>query len=205
MEKKPRNNRLIGLIVGLLVSLPIFGIIIFDLLPESRTEFDVPNKKNDKIVPMFDKQLEYQINNYEKNSIKPGLLVTTKAHVVAYLKTIARIENYSRYGVNSTTSRNSILVKITFKDGSIVKDVYTGRTSSGILPPPILLAVELENGKTKQVFTNGREKEGSPDWIISDLNYLIDAAIHYDMNRNQDPYYGPNKTSEDYKKEWEDQ
>lgn len=183
----------------------IAGYFLFTQFFSSKSEFDVTNKENSKIVPMFDKQLQANINNHEQNTFNPGYLSTAKQYVASYLKTITEIESYSRYGVTSAQARNAIEVRLKFADGTTVEKVYTGKSSSHIMPPPLLIKVILKDGKTVKVFTNGMEKSGSPEWIIPDLNNLIHAAISYDKQRNHNSYYPAQKSKQDFEKEWEEQ
>lgn len=180
------------------------GYFLFTNLFTSRSEFDKPEKENPKIITMFDKQLKAKIEDYEQNSFHPGYLPTAQQHVASYLRTITKIESYSRYGVNSSRPHNAIEVSVTFKDGLVAEDLYTGQSSSHVMPPPLLISVSLENGKTTKVLTNGVEKKGAPEWIVNDLNVLIKAAIRYDEQRNRNAYYPPEKTKQDYEREWEE-
>lgn len=62
----------------------------------------------------------------------------------------------------------------------------------------------MSDGKATRVFTNGQEKKGSPDWINSDLNILIDHAISHDISQNPNHYFPQQKAQKDFEKEWED-
>ncbi|ROI00419.1 hypothetical protein [Chryseobacterium daecheongense] len=170
-----------------------------------RSEFDITDKQNDKIVHMFNTQIEKQIEDHTQSTMHPGYIPESRQNTTSYLKTIRSIESYSRYGVKSTQPRNYLELNITFNNGTTAEKVYTGHPCSGYMDPCLLMKVEMKNGKAVKIFTNGQEKKGSPEWIIPDLNVLIEKAISYDIQRNHDNYFPPSKTQKDFDKEWEDQ
>lgn len=184
----------------------LFGLIIFYFtfgFP-STSEFDIPTSENKKIIAMFDEQLEKSISNHTKSSFYPGYLETSHIRARNFLNSITKLESYSRYGVTSSRPHNAIEMKIFFKNGTKVEKVYTGLSSSHVMPPPLLLSITLKDGKTQKVLTNGVEKKGSPEWIINDLSTLIDAAISYDQEINHDLYFPSVKTQKDFDKEWDE-
>ncbi|MGE8528040.1 hypothetical protein [Chryseobacterium rhizosphaerae] len=168
----------------------------------SRSELDIPDKPNDKIISMFNTQVEKEIENHTQSMMYPGYIPESRQNTIEYLKTIHFIESSTRYGVQSTQPRNQLELKITFNDGSVVKEVYTGHSCSGYLSPCLLMKVEMKEGKAIKIFTNGQEKKGSPEWIIPDLDILINKAILYDIKRNHDKYFEPQKTQQDFDNEW---
>lgn len=204
LSNAPKKTNLLVILIISAAAVAV-GYIMFTMFFPSRTAFDIPDKTSPKMVAMFDKQLQVNIDDHEQNSFHPGYLPTAKEHVAAYIKTITKLESYSRHGVNSSQARNAILLRITFADGSVVDKVHTGLTSSHVMPPPLLMNVSIKDGKTVSVLTNGMEKKGSPDWVIPDLNTVINAAISYDKNKNNNAYFPPTKTKQDFEKEWEEQ
>jgi hypothetical protein len=201
------NTNKKGLTIAILIGLILSGFLIFFIYAEffnHSTPFDIVDKENDKIIAMFDKQIEYQIDSHTKSNMHSGYIESSRQNTIDYLTTISSIESYARYGISSTQSRNYLELKITFIDGSIADKVYTGVTCSGYFEPHLLLKVQMKNGKTVKVLTNGSEKRGSPNDIVNDLNTLIDKAISYDIGRNHDDYFKPQKTQEDFQKEWEE-
>ncbi|MCW3159781.1 hypothetical protein [Chryseobacterium oryctis] len=199
-----KSNSLIVILVVFVTAI-VIGYILFKNALPSHSEFDVIDKPNDKVVNMVNEQIERQIENHTQNIMHPGYIPESRQNTIDYLKTIKTIESYARHGVESTQPRNYLELKITFNDGTVAEKVYTGHPCSGYMSPCLLLKVEMENGKAIHVFTNGQEKKGSPDWIINDLNTLIKSAISYDMSKNQDNYFAPEKTQKDFDKEWENQ
>lgn len=184
------------------------AIIVYAFLGDlfiPRSEFDVANKQNDKIINMLNTQIENEIENHTQSPMHPGYIPVSRQNAINYLKTIRTIESYSRYGVKSTKPRNYLELKIAFNDGTTAEEVYTGHPCSGYMGPCLLMKVEMKDGKAVKVFTNGQEKNGSPEWIIPDLSILIEKAIFYDIRRNHDKYFPPYKTQKNFDKEWEDQ
>jgi len=201
-QRPKSSNRIFIILLTTAVSLVMVYFLLAELI-SSKTQFDVADKENPKIVAMLNTQLQKNIDKHEKNTFHPGYLPTAKAYVAAYLKTIAKLESYSRYGVASSRGRNAIEVRIAFKDGTVAEKLYTGNTSSHVMPPPLLLSVTMNDGIAVKVWTNGVEKKGSPEWIVNDLNTLIEAAVFYDIKRNRNGYYPADKTPQDFEKEWE--
>lgn len=198
-----KTNTAVILIIS--AAVVVVGYILYSIMFPSTSEFDIPNKENPKMVAMFDKQLQVNIDDHERNTFHPGYLPTAKDHVAAYLKTLSKIESYSRHGVTSSQARNAILLRLTFTNGTIAEKVYTGHTSSHLMPPPLLMSVDITEGKTIKVLTNGMEKSGSPDWVIPEINTLISSAINYDKRQNNNAYFPAAKTKQDFEKEWAEQ
>lgn len=183
----------------------VFYFLVFKLNGVTKSEFDFPNQANDKIINMFNTQIEQQINDHTQSDMHPGYIPESRRNTINYLKSIKSIESYARYGVTSKQARNYLELNITFNNGSVAEKVYTGYLCSGYLSPCLLMKVEMKDGNAVQVFTNGQEKKGSPDWIVNDLTLLIEKAISYDITRNRNDYFAPSKTQQDFDKEWEDQ
>jgi len=171
----------------------------------SRSEFDIPDKPNDKMISMFNAEVEKEIENHTQSAMYPGYIPESRQNVIKYLKTIKSIQSTTRYGVKSTRPRNELELKIIFNNGTVAEEVYTGHTCSGYVSPCLLMKVEMNNGKAVKIFTNGQEKKGSPEWIMPDLNTLIEKTISYDIRRNHDKYFEPEKSQKDFDREWENQ
>lgn len=197
---------LITIISALVVIIFMAGMfyIFFGNQLFSRSELDIPDKPNDKIISMFNAQIEQEVEDYTQSITYPGYIPESRQNTIEYLKTISSIESSTRYGVQSTQPRNQLELKITFNDGTVAKEVYTGHSCSGYLSLCLVMKVEMKEGKATKIFTNGQEKKGSPEWVIPDLNILIGKAILYDIKRNHDKYFEPQKTQQDFDNEWKD-
>lgn len=197
-------NNTLKILIGIF-ALGIFSYWIFSDLILTKSEFDIPDKENSKIINMFNKQIDQEIENHTQSTMHPGYISEARQNTIDYLKSIQSIESYARYGVKSTQARNLLQLQIIFNDGKTVDKIYTGHSCSGFMEPCLLLKVEMKDGKAIKVFTNGQEKKGSPDWIIPDLNVLVNKAIAYDILQNHNKYFAPQKTQKDFEKEWENE
>lgn len=195
-------------ILTVLIILSICGAIFYmvsgNYFP-SNSELDSPDKQNDKMISMFNAEIAKEIEDHTQSTMHPGYIPEARQHTIDYLKTIRSIESYARHGAKSTQPRNYIELKITFTDGTVAEDIYTGHPCNAYMGPCLVMKVEMQNGKAVKVFTNGQEKKGSPDWVKPDINIMIDKAISYDIDRNHDHYFEPQKTQQDFDKEWENQ
>ncbi|MDT4860041.1 hypothetical protein D3C71_262680 [compost metagenome] len=180
-------------------------ILFSDVIFSGRSEFDVVDKPNDKMIAMVNTEIDKEIDNHTQSINSPGYIPESRQHVIRYLKTLRSVEGYARYGVQSTKAHNYIELKLTFTDGSVKEDVYTGYSVSGLLGPSLLMKVDLENGRAIKVHTNGQEKKGSPEWAIPEINMLINKAIAYDINQHRNNYFAPAKTQKDFEQEWDKQ
>ncbi|MFC7346253.1 hypothetical protein ACFQO9_05895 [Chryseobacterium zhengzhouense] len=199
-------KKTVVVIAGMLVVFVFGGGMLFCIFKDfffTRSEFDIPDQPNDKIIAMFNTQIEKQIEDHTHSPMHPGYIPESRENTIQFLKTIKTIESMTRFSVLSKQPRNYLELKISFADGSVAEEVYTGQTCNGYLAPCLLMKVEMDNGKAVKVFTNGQEKKGSPDWIINDLNLLIDKSISYDITQNNNKYFPPQKTDADFEKEWE--
>ena len=202
-DKKPKNTRILILAVfsGLLF-VSVFFFAFYGDFFTSKSEYDNVDIENTKIIEMFNTEIINEIDDHTKSDFNPGYVESSKQQTINFLSTIKSIESYARYGVTSKRPRNNIELKITFNNRKIVNEVYTGTSSSGYMEPNLLLKVFMENGKATKVLTNGIEKNGSPDWIVNDLKTLIHSSISYDIDKNHNAYFAPNKTQKDFDKEW---
>ena len=199
-----KSRKTLLVIIGFCTLLISIGVFFFysDFFSE-KTALDISDKENSKIVPMFNEQIEYQIDEHTRGDMNPGYSICSRQATVAYLQTIACLESTSRFGVASVKSRNYLELKITFTNGKITEKVYTGTSCSGYYGPCLLMKVYINKGKAYRVFTNGTERKGSPNNIVNDMNVLIESAISYDIDRNHSLYFKPEKTQKDFDKEWE--
>lgn len=196
--------RVFAMTAGIVLSLGFgFYLAFYNNFFPAKSEFDIPDKENSKIVNMLNTAIENQIDDHTQTHMNSGYIPESRQNTVNYLKTIKTIESYARYGVKSKQQRNLLELKITFKNGKTTEKIYTGHSCSGFLEPCLLFKVEMNDGKATRVFTNGQEKKGSPDWIKNDLNILIDQAISHDIAENPEKYFPPKKTQQDFENEWE--
>lgn len=201
---KPMPKGRILLIVIILSSL-ILGFLFNDIIFPRRSAYDKADKPNDKMIPMFNAAIEREIDDHTQSDAHPGYIPGSRQRSIDYLKTIKYIEGYARYGVESTRPHNYLELKIGFADGKIAEEVYTGQSVSPLVGIAVLMKVEIDNGKVVKVYTNGQEKKGSPEWVIPDINTMINKAIAYDIDQHHDKYFPPQKTSKDFEQEWEKQ
>ncbi len=165
---------------------------------------DIVDKENPKLVELFNIQLGKEIDRY-KSGWYAGCIPDAYKRVDSLFKTIKQIESYTRYGLKSTQRFNKVEVNITYNNGKIDTKLYTDisvQTQYGF-EAPLLLKLIFENGKLSQAFSNGVERNSSPQNCINDLNKLITVAIHKDYDNNRVLYFPAAKTKADFDKEWE--
>ncbi|MGK6343833.1 hypothetical protein ACMGDK_16550 [Chryseobacterium sp. DT-3] len=196
--KRKFNPFIIGIvIIGIVI------ILFYDVVFTSRSEFDVVDKPNDKMIPMFNAEIDRQIEEHTQSINHIGYIKESRQNTINYLKSLKSIEGYARYGVKSTKARNYIELKIEFNNGKVVDQIYTGQSISGYMAPSLLMKVNMINGKAVKVYTNGLERKNLPEWAIPDIQLMINKAITYDVIQHWDAYFAPNKTQEEINKEWE--
>lgn len=199
-KKKKFSPLLIGfVVVGSLV------ILFYDVVFTAHSEYDIVDKPNDKMISMVNTEIDKEIEDHTQSSQHKGYIPASRQSTINYLNSLKSIESYARYGVKATKAKNYIELKLVFVDGREVEHIYTGQSISGLLSPSLLMKVVMEKGRAISVFTNGQEKTGSPEWAIPDINLLIDKAISYDIGQNRNAYFAPDKTQQDFNKEWEQQ
>jgi hypothetical protein len=190
------------LIIGLVI-MSILIILFYDVIFTFRSEFDVVDQPNDKMIPMFNTEIDRQIEEHTQSIDHRGYIRESRQNTINYLKSVRSIEGYARYGVKSTKARNYIELKIEFSNDKIVDQIYTGQSVSGYMVPSLLMKVNMINGKAVKVYTNGQERKNVPEWSIPDIRLMIDKAIAYDIIQHRDSYFAPNKTQGEINKEWE--
>ncbi|WP_100076995.1 hypothetical protein [Chryseobacterium camelliae] len=196
------------LIFSLLIAAAATVLICYLLVQEvshKKSRPDIPDLENNRIVRMFNVQIDRQIQNHTQSVMYPGYIPESRQNTILYLQAIQSIESYTRYGIGSTHPRNYLELRITFHDHTVADHVYTGHSCSGYMGGCLLMKAEMKNGQATRIFTNGQEKKGSPEWIIPSLDLMIEKAISYDIGRHPDRYFPPRKTQKDFDREWQGQ
>ncbi len=123
-----------------------------------------------------------------------------------YFKTIRIIESYASKGTESDDKFNYLEIKITFNDGKVVNELYTGiRVVQAFgMGAQLLVKMELANGKVVKAHTNGVERVDGPNYVTDDIEHIKKAVLNYDREINRNAYYYPAKTNDQIKKEWEE-
>jgi hypothetical protein len=169
-----------------------------------KTELDELNKSNPKVGVLFDSLAKQEIDRYKGAVEYPGCLPTANLRIEALLKSIKYAETYAKYGSGNSYKYNHLCVRITFNNGRVVDDVYTGhRILSSLVSPQLLLKLEFKNGAAVQCWTNGIERNAGPDNCSNDLRTVLKALISFDMNENHSAYFFPDKTNQDIQSEWD--
>ncbi len=178
--------------------------LIYDTTSIKKNEFDIVNKENPKLISIFNNQLQPEIARY-KSGWYPGAIATAYIRIEDFFKSVRQIETYTTYGFGSSLNHNGIEIKITYNDGRVVENIYTGIHWNGriLMGPHVLLKMEFENGELLRVYTNGVEMSGSPDDMKNPMQGLVESLIHHDMKENRDLYFYPDKTAADIGTEWD--
>jgi hypothetical protein len=202
IQEKKRTKHFL-LIIGL-----IFGVFLYFNLKDAdwgtKTAIDKVEIENQKLIPLFNAALAKEIAMYESGWYS-GCLRSSYIQVENLFTTIKEISTYSRYGLNSKQSHNRVLVRVEYNNGRKVQDLYTDVSWNGTnsLGDPILLKYVFENGKLVKAFSNGIEREGSPTLTKGPIDDIINAIIHQDYKDHASFYFPPEKSKNDFKKEWD--
>jgi hypothetical protein len=184
----------------------VIAVVIYFIRPSrmQKTELDVLDKSNPKVCVLFDSLAKQEIERYKGSISYPGCLPTANERIEALFKSIKFAEMYAEFGSGNSYRFNYLCVKITFNDGRIVDDVYTGkRILSSLISSQFLFKLEFNNGNSVQCWTNGAERNRGPGNCMPDLRTLFEALVKYDMEGNRASYFFPDKTNQDINKEWE--
>jgi hypothetical protein len=169
-----------------------------------KTEFDKVETENEKLIPLFYASLNKEVQMY-KSGWYSGCRKSAYMQVENVFTTIKEISTYTRYGLGSSQSHNRVLVQVEYNNGKKVIDLYTdvGWNGQSRLGTPLLLKFIFENGKIVKAFSNGVEKDKSPEEAKAPIDHIINAVIHKDARDNKELYYLAEKTKDDFKKEWD--
>jgi archaellum component FlaF (FlaF/FlaG flagellin family) len=201
IEKK-RAKILLGIIAA------ICGVYLFfkffDLYIGNKNAYDKVEKENEKLIPLFYSSLNKEIEMY-KSGWYSGCRKTAYLQVENLFTTIKEVATYTRYGLASKQSHNRVLVQVLYNDGKKVNDLYTDVSWNGsnIMGYPLLLKYVFENGKIVKAFSNGIEIDKSPSEAKAPIDDIVNAIIHQDYKDNKSFYFLPDKTKDDFKKEWD--
>lgn len=182
----------------------ILFYFVYSSLGYTKSKYDNTAIENPKIITMFDEQVKIAIDRHTHSVMYPGYTEASRLNTINFISKISILESFARYGVESTRPHNALRLKVTFSDGTIADDLYTGQTVSGYMGPALIMKIFMKDGKTTKVLTNGVEMKGSPDWINNDLYTMINSAISFDISRNPQLYFPPKKTAKDFEQEWKD-
>ena len=164
---------------------------------------DIVDKQNDKVGVLFEQAIAKEKQRIESKWYD-GLMPSCTKQMGEYFKSIKIIESYASEGLSSNDKFNNLEVRITFNDGKVVEELYTGvRVVQAFgMGAQLLVKMELINGKVVKTYTNGAELNNSPDSIVPDIEQITSAVLGYDRKINRNFYYYPTKTQETIKEEW---
>ncbi len=195
------NKNIIPIFIGL--SIIVGGYFVYNNESIKKNEFDTVNKENIKLILIFNNELYREIEQY-KTGWYPGAIPTAYVRIEDFFTSVQQIETHTRYGFGSSKNHNGIEIKITYTNGNVVDTIYTGKNWNGktILGPSMLVKMQFENGKLSKVYTNGVERNVSPEDTKNPLHDLVKNLISYDAQQNHDLYFLPTKTQSQIDTEW---
>ncbi len=169
-----------------------------------KSTIDIVDKQNDKVGILFEQAIATEKLRIE-NKFYAGLMPSCTKRIDEYFKSIKIIESYASEGTSSKDKFNKLQVRITFSDGKVVEELYTGvRVVQALgMGAQLLVKMELINGKVVKTYTNGAELNSSPASIVPDIEVIKEVVLNYDRKINGSAYYYPAKTQETVKKEWD--
>ena len=180
-----------------------FFTLLFIVSCMDKRTIDIVDKQNDKVGVLFEQAIAKEKQRIESKWYD-GLMPSCTKQMDEYFKSIKIIESYASEGLSSNDKFNNLEVRITFNDGKVVEELYTGvRVVQAFgMGAQLLVKMELINGKVVKTYTNGEELNNSPDSIVPDIEQITSAVLGYDRKINRNFYYYPTKTQETIKEEW---
>jgi hypothetical protein len=181
-------------------------LFIFIVSCTQKGPYDVVDKENNKIGILFEKAIAEEKERIANGREYPGIKPDCIKRMNTYLNSIKHIESYASKGTASNDKFNQVEIKITFNDGTIANKIYTGKrvVQAYGMGAQFLVKMELADGKVVKSYTNGAEKNNSPDYIRGDIALIKEKVLRYDWKINRNDYFYPAKTQEDVEKEWRD-
>jgi hypothetical protein len=181
----------------------LFTLLFIASCTDKRT-IDIVDKQNDKVGILFEQAIATEKLRIE-NKFYAGLMPSSTKQIDEYFKSIKMIESYASEGTSSKDKFNKLEVRITFSDGKVAEELYTGvRVVDAYgMGAQLLVKMELIDGKVVKTYTNGAELNNSPTSIVPDIEVIKKAVLSYDKKINRNAYYYPAKTQETVKKEWD--
>jgi hypothetical protein len=194
-------------IIGFVFFITI-GILIYFFSTMNNPQkgpYDIVGKENGKVGILFEQAIAKEKASIE-HGFYAGLMPSSTKRIDEYFKAIKTIESYASKGTESDNKYNEVEVKITFNDGKVVNELYTGiRVVQAFgMGAQLLVKMELTNGKVTKTYTNGVERNRSLEYITADIEYIKKAVLYYDKSVNSNAYNYPQKTNNQIKKEWDD-
>jgi hypothetical protein len=178
--------------------------LIFITSCAPKDKIDIVDKQNDKVGILFEQAVTKEKLSIE-NKFYAGLMPSCTKRIEEYFKSIKIIESYASKGTSSKDKFNKLQVRITFNDGKVAEELYTGiRVVQAYgMGAQLLVKMELINGTVVKTYTNGAELDKDPKSIVPDIENIKKAVLGYDREINRNAYYYPAKTQDDIKKEWD--
>lgn len=178
----------------------------FLTLNKGTWELTRTTKKN-PTNPYVQKQLDDFNKNFEKNFEKnsPKIYIRDAAkNTDNFLKTIKQVESYASYGTESNDKFNLIEHRITFKNGNVVNELYTGNRvlQAYGMGNQFLTKWIFEDGRVIKSYSNGVELTLGPDGIKNDILKIVENITRFDWQENKIKYFFADKTQIDIDSEW---
>lgn len=168
----------------------------------SKSKYDVVDKANPKMTLLVNQELDRIVSEYGSGmyAYRPE----APANLVKFYRELKTITTYSRHGTHSVMGYNGIRADITFQDGRQVRDLYiTSGGKSRSTQPKLYLRIALQDGRAREVFTNGIELQHTPDKAEDAIRELLEQVIALDKREHQDHYFYPQPPPPDPATEWE--
>lgn len=168
----------------------------------SKSKYDVVDKVNPKMTVLVNQELDRMVSEYGSGmyAYRPE----APANLEKFYRELKTIETYSRHGTNSIMGYNGIRANLIFQNGREVRELYiTSGGKSRSTQAKLYLRIELEDGRAREVFTNGIELEGTPDEAKGSIRELIERIISLDKKEHHDRYFYPQPPPPDPATEWE--
>ena len=177
---------------------------LFNSIKTKKNKYDEVTNENPKIGILYDSLYDNELKRIKSNWYG-GYKNDAYIRFEKLPTLIKQIETYAKYGSDSDDKFNNLELKITYNNGEVADNIYTGnRVMTAMYDPDLLLKLEFENGKVSKSYSNGAELNVSPKDIFKDLLIIVDAVRIYDQRKNPSDYLKPPKTTDDIKKEWDD-
>ncbi|WP_077000759.1 hypothetical protein [Variovorax sp. KK3] len=167
-----------------------------------RTPEQPGDTPNPKLVELVDAALAREIAGMNP-ALLPGLLPQSGDEARRWLKEIAQVVARCRYGPRNDSKSNLLEYDIVLGSGEQITGVYSGQRCYYPVAKPLVMRVQFQDGRVREVTTDGREREQPVEASTGEIQQFAERVLRVDWKRNPARYFRAGKSSSDIAREWE--
>ena len=155
-----------------------------------------------KLVELINGAIAREIAGMDP-ALLPGLLPQAGDEARRWLQEISQVVARCRYGPGNNSKSNLLEYDITLASGEQITGVYSGQRCYYPVAKPLVMRVQFQGGRVREVTTDGRERERPVDASLGEIQQFAERVLRADWKRSPARYFRPAQGGNDAAREWD--